>query len=73
MAAAKVKKTYTAAEVAALENTIQTQQGQIEAQQAQIEELKRKLDHMNEVFANAQRARLVSPARRQPMFSAQTR
>ena len=56
MAAAKVKKTYTAAEVAALENTIQTQQGQIEAQQAQIEELKRKLDHMNEVFANAQRA-----------------
>ena len=57
MAAAKVKKTYTAAEVAALENTIQTQQGQIEAQQAQIEELKRKLDHMNEVFANAQRAR----------------
>ena len=57
MAAAKAKNTYTAAEVAALENTIQTQQGQIEAQQAQIEELKRKLDHMNEIFANAQRAR----------------
>ena len=36
MAAAKAKTTYTAAEVAALENTIQTQQGQIEAQQAQI-------------------------------------
>ena len=57
MAAANGKTTYTAAEVAALENTIQTQQSQIEAQQAQIDELKRKLDHMNEVFANAQRAR----------------
>ena len=50
MAAAKAKTTYTAAEVAVLENKIQEQQ-------AQIEELKRKLDHMNEVFANAQRAR----------------
>ena len=50
MAAAKEKTTYTAAEVAALEDKIQQQQ-------AQIEELKRKLDHMNEVFANAQRAR----------------
>ena len=57
MAAADKKSTYTAAEVAALESTIQTQQSQIQAQQAQIEELKRKLDHMNEVFANAQRAR----------------
>ena len=57
MAAAKAKTTYTAAEVAALESTIQTQQNQIQEQQAQIEELKRKLDHMNEVFANAQRAR----------------
>ena len=57
MAAENEKTIYTAAEVAALENTIQTQQGQIEAQQAQIEELKRRLDHMNEVFANAQRAR----------------
>ena len=57
MAAADKKSTYTAAEVAALESTIQTQQSQIQSQQAQIEELKRKLDHMNEVFANAQRAR----------------
>ena len=57
MAAADKKSTYTAAEVAALESTIQTQQSQIQAQQAQIEELKRKLEHMNEVFANAQRAR----------------
>ena len=57
MSATKKKTTYTAAEVAALESTIQTQQNQIQAQQAQIEELKRKLDHMNEVFANAQRAR----------------
>lgn len=56
MAAAPKKNTYTAAEVAVLESTIQTQQSQIQAQQAQIEELKRKLEHMNEVFANAQRA-----------------
>ena len=57
MAAADKKTTYTAAEVAALESTIQAQQSQIHAQQAQIDELKRKLEHMNEVFANAQRAR----------------
>ena len=50
MAAKQQKTTYTAAEVAVLENKIQEQQ-------AQIEELKRKLEHMNEVFANAQRAR----------------
>ena len=48
MAAKQKKNTYTAAEVAVLENKIQEQQ-------AQIEELKRKLEHMNEVFANAQR------------------
>ena len=57
MAAKQQKTTYTAAEVASLESTIQTQQNQIQAQRAQIDELKRKLDHMNEVFANAQRAR----------------
>ena len=57
MAAADKKITYTAAEVAALESTIQAQQSQIHAQQAQIDELKRKLEHMNEVFANAQRTR----------------
>ena len=50
MTAAAKKTTYSAAEVAVLENKIQEQQ-------AQIEELKRKLEHMNEVFANAQRAR----------------
>ena len=49
MAAAQKKNTYTAAEVAVLESKIQEQQ-------AQIEELKRKLEHMSEVFANAQRA-----------------
>ena len=57
MAAKQQKTTYTAAEVAVLESTIQNQQSQIQAQQAQIDELKRKLDHMNEVFANSQRAR----------------
>ena len=57
MAAADKKTTYSAAEVAVLESTIQAQQSQIQAQQVQIEELKRKLDHMNEVFVNAQRAR----------------
>ena len=50
MAAMQKKNTYTATEVAVLENKIQEQQ-------AQIEELKRKLEHMNEVFTNAQRAR----------------
>ena len=50
MAAAQKKNTYTAAEVAVLEETILKQKGD-------IEELRRKLDHMNEVFANAQRAR----------------
>ena len=49
MAAKQQKTTYTAAEVAVLESKIQEQQ-------TQIEELKRKLEHMNEVFANAQRA-----------------
>ena len=50
MAAAKFKTTYTAAEVAALENKIQQQQDEIDA-------LKKKLDHMNEILLNAQRAR----------------
>lgn len=57
MSATEKKTTYSAAEVAALESTIRTQQSQIQAQQEQIDELKRKLEHMNEVFANAQRAR----------------
>ena len=50
MVAADKKCTYTAAEVAALEDTIAKQK-------AEIDELKRKLEHTNEVFANAQRAR----------------
>ena len=50
MAAADKKTIYTAAEVAALENKIQQQQEEIEA-------LKKKLEHMNELLANAQRAR----------------
>lgn len=50
MADQQQKTTYTAAEVAVLEETILKQK-------TEIAELKRKLDHMNEVFANAQRAR----------------
>lgn len=50
MVAADKKRTYTTAEVAALKDTIAKQK-------AEIDELKRKLEHMNEVFANAQRAR----------------
>ena len=50
MAAKQKKTTYTAAEVAVLEETILKQKDE-------ISELKRKLEHMNEVFANAQRAR----------------
>ena len=50
MSAAKKKTTYTAAEVAALETKIQQQQEEIEA-------LKKKLDRMNEILLNAQRAR----------------
>ena len=49
MAVKQQKITYTAAEVAALEDKIQQQQNE-------IEDLKRKLEHMNEVFANAQRS-----------------
>ena len=50
MAAKQQKSTYTAAEVAISEETILKQK-------AEIDDLKRKLEHMNEVFANAQRAR----------------
>ena len=45
MAAADKKSTYTVTEVAALEDTIAKQE-------AEIDELKRKLEHMNEVFTN---------------------
>ena len=57
MAYEQQKSTYTAAEVAVLENTIREQQSQIQSQQTQIDDLKRKLEHMNEILANAQRAR----------------
>ena len=50
MATEQQKTAYTAAEVAVLEETILKQK-------AEIDDLKRKLEHMNEVFANAQRAR----------------
>ena len=50
MAAADRKSTYTAAEVAVLKD-------RIAKQQEEIDQLKCKLEHMNEVFANAQRAR----------------
>lgn len=50
MAAEQQKTTYSAAEVAALKSKISQQQEEIEA-------LKKKLEHMNEIFLNAQRAR----------------
>ena len=54
MTAANSKITYTAAEVAEL---IRPLTQSVEALQKENAELKRKLEHMNEVFANAQRAR----------------
>ena len=57
MATNQQKSTYSAAEVAVLEDTIQEQQTRIRAQQDQIDDLKRKLDRMNELLLNAQRAR----------------
>ena len=54
MAAADKKSTYTVAEVAEL---IRPLADTIAKQKAEIDELKRKLEHMNEVFANAQRVR----------------
>ena len=53
MAAADKKITYTAAEVAEL---IRPLTQSVEALQKENEELKRKLEHMNEVFANAHSA-----------------
>lgn len=54
MAAADRKITYTAAEVAEL---IRPLTQSVEALQKENAELKRKLEHMNEILANAQRAR----------------
>lgn len=54
MAAADKKSTYTAAEVAEL---IRPLADSIALLQKENAELKRKLEHMNEVFANAQRVR----------------
>ena len=65
MAAADKKITYTAAEVAEL---IRPLTQSVEALQKENAELKRKLEHMNEILANAQRARLASPVRKRPMF-----
>ena len=50
MSAAKSKTSYSAAEITALEQKILEQQNEIES-------LKKQLDHMTEIFANAQRAR----------------
>ena len=54
MAAAEKKSTYTAAEVAELIRPLADSIALLKEENA---ELKRKLEHMNEVFANAQRAR----------------
>ena len=54
MAAANKKSTYTASEVAEL---IRPLADSIELLQKENAELKQKLEHMNEVFANAQRTR----------------
>ena len=53
MAAANKKITYTAAEVADL---IRPLTQSVEALQKENDELKRKLEHMTEVFVNTQRA-----------------
>ena len=52
MAAADKKMTYTAAEVAEL---IRPLSQSVEALQKENAELKRRLEHMNEVFANARK------------------
>lgn len=54
MAAENKISTYTAAEVAEL---IHPLADSVELLQKENAELKRKLEHMNEVFANAQRVR----------------
>lgn len=56
MAAVDKKITYTTAEVAQL---IRPLTQSVEALQKENAELKRKLEHMNEVFANAQRAQYI--------------
>ena len=65
MAAADRKITYTAAEVAELIHPL-TQS--VEALQKENAELKRKLEHMNEVFANVQRARFGQSSEKTAMF-----
>ena len=54
MATMQQKSTYSAAEVA---DMIRPLAQSVEQLQKENAELKRKLEHMNEVFANAQRAR----------------
>ena len=59
---AEEKKTYTAAEVAELQTTIRQQQAEIAA-------LKKKLDHMNEILLNAQRARFGQSSEKKTLCS----
>ena len=65
MAAANKKITYTAAEVAEL---IRPLTQSVEALQKENEELKRKLEHMNEVSPMPRDPSMANPARRKPMF-----
>ena len=68
MAAADKKITYTAAEVAEL---IRPLTQSVEALQKENAELKRKLEHMNEILANAQRARFGQSSEKKSYFSRQ--
>ena len=58
MTAANSKITYTAAEVAELIRPLTQSVEALQKENAELKrKLERKLEHMNEVFANAQRAR----------------
>ena len=69
MAAADKKSTYTAAEVAEL---IRPLADSVELLQKENAELKRKLEHMNEVFANAQRVRFGQSSEKNSYIDAET-
>lgn len=62
MPTAELKTTYTAAEVAAL----------IQSLQEENAELRRKLEHMNEVFLNAQCARFGQSSEKSKYVLGQT-
>ena len=66
MAAADKKITYTAAEVAEL---IRPLTQSVEALQKENAELKRKLEHLNEILANAQRARFGQSSEKKTYLS----